>query len=144
RPGRADGPPAPCPPDAVQPEAVHRQEADLPGGGRVGEVVHGHAGPVLGRRVGGQHLADGAAVVGRLVGEGLGREQVDGVDHQQQPVGQLQVEVPGAGGGRQVVDRLGVAGVADVDDGHAAREHVADVGVAAADHDLDAVAAAAL
>jgi hypothetical protein len=60
--------------------------------------------------VGGQDLADRAAVVGRLVGEGLGREQVDRVDHQQQPVGELQVQVPGAGCRRQVVDRLGAAG----------------------------------
>ena len=130
-------------PDPVQPEAVHRQEADLAGPGRVGQVVHLHAGPVGGRRVGGQHLADRAAVVGRLVGEGLGREQVDGVDDQQQPVGELQVQVPGAGRGRQVADRPG-SGVADVQDGHAVAEHVADIGVAVADHDLDAVATAAL
>jgi len=109
-----------------------------------GQVVDPHARRVLRWRARGQHLPDRPTVVGRLVGEGRRREQVHGVDHQQQPLGELQMQVPGARSGRQVGDRQGVARVADVEDGHTVAEHVTDVGVAVLHHDLDAVTAAAL
>ncbi len=45
---------------------------------------------------------------------------------------------------RREVHRLRIAGVAHVGDHHATADAGADVGVAAIDHDLDAVASAAL
>ena len=56
----------------------------------------------------------------------------------------LQMDVPGAGRRRDVIDRLRIARIAHVDDAEALREHVADIGEAALDHDLHAVRPAAL
>jgi hypothetical protein len=56
----------------------------------------------------------------------------------------LEVNVPGAGRGGDVVHRAQLPRIAHVDDAEAFGEHVPDIGVAARDHDLHAVGPAAL
>ncbi len=142
------GPAAAGVPDAMHAAALDRHEADLARVFRVGDVVDRHAcGPValLWCLVGGADgLAERALVVGVLVLELGGREHVLGVDHQQQAVRGLQVDVPGVRRGRDVGDGPGVARIAHVDHGKALGEHVAGDGIAALDHELHAVGTAAL
>jgi hypothetical protein len=56
----------------------------------------------------------------------------------------LKVNIPGVKGRRDVIDRPGIGRITHVDDAEAFREHVPHVRVAAVDHKLDSVAAAAL
>jgi hypothetical protein len=56
-------------------------------------------------------------------------------------VGDLQVEIPRAGCGRQEADGMRVAWIANVQHRDAAEEPVPDVGLALVHHHLDAVAA---
>ena len=56
----------------------------------------------------------------------------------------LEMDVPGAGRRSHIVDRLGGARVAHVDDAEALGEHMAHIGEAALDHDLHAVGAPTL
>ncbi len=127
--------------------ALDRHEADAARRFRIGNVIDRKPrAPValaLGLR-GADGLAERAAVIGALVGELGGGEHVLGVDHQQQIAVNLQMDVPGIGRRRDVVDRARVFGVAHVDDGKAFREHVADIGKAALHHHLHAVGPAAL
>src|SRR5262249_25247328 len=66
------------------------------------------------------------------------------VGREQQVLVGLQVDAARVLRAGDEVDVLGVLGVAHVEHGEAVRERLADIGVAAVDHDLDAVAAAAL
>ena len=56
----------------------------------------------------------------------------------------LQVDVPGAGRRRDMVDGSRAFGIAYIDHAEALREHVPDIGVATMHHDLDAVGPTAL
>ena len=56
----------------------------------------------------------------------------------------LEVDVPGPPRRREIIHRARILGVAHVDHAEPFREHVADIGVAAMHHDLDAVRPAAL
>jgi hypothetical protein len=87
---------------------------------------------------------DGAAIVSALVGKFRSRKHILGINDEQEIVVRLQVDVPGARRGGNVIYRLQVPRIAHVDDAKALREHVPDIGVALSDHDLHAVRAAAL
>jgi hypothetical protein len=71
-------------------------------------------------------------------------EHVLGVDHQEQVIVRLQVDVPGVGGGRHIGCRRRVPRIAHVDHAEALGEHVAGIGVATMHHQLHAIRAAAL
>ncbi len=128
--------------------ALDRHEADALRSCRLRDVVDREpGGPFAGlapcsRRP--HHRSELSAVVGVLVGELGGREHVLGVDHQQEIVVGLKVNVPGAGRRGQIGDRLRSARVAHVDHAEPLGEHVPDIGVAAMHHDLDAVGSPAL
>jgi hypothetical protein len=66
------------------------------------------------------------------------------VDGQEQVLVDLEMDGPGVGRAGDELDGLRARGIADVDDRDPVAERVADVGVPAVDHDLDAVAPAAL
>lgn len=91
-------------------DPVERQKADFPrliGNGDIKNTQPGAPALLL-------HIADRlphrAGVVDLLVGEaGIGKE-IPGVDHQQQVVVRLQVDVPGAGRRGDVVHRFGFFG----------------------------------
>ena len=89
-------------------------------------------------------LAERAAVIGALVGEFGSGEHVLGVDHQQQVVVRLQMDVPGVRRRGDIVHRARIFRVAHVDDGKALGEHVPDIGKAAMHHHLHAVGPSAL
>ncbi|MGC2123965.1 MAG: hypothetical protein WA652_14035, partial [Xanthobacteraceae bacterium] len=69
---------------------------------------------------------------------------IRGVDNQQQIVVHLEVQRPGIRWRRYERDRLWLFWIAHIDDGEAAAEDVTDIGRAAVDHDLDAIALATL
>ena len=80
-----------------------------------------------------------AHVVVRLRGHDVGP-----VGEQQHIVGDLQVMRARTGARGEEADRLQLTGIRGVENRDAIAEHVADVNMAAVDHDLDAVGAAAL
>ena len=132
-------------PDAMQARALDRHEADLPRFVRFGNVIDRHPRRPIARR--GLRLGvviDGALVIALLVGEFGLREHVLVVHHEQQVAMGLQMQRPGIRRRRDKAHGLGRRGIADIDDGEALGEDVADIGVAAMHHDLDAVAAAVL
>jgi hypothetical protein len=85
-----------------------------------------------------------AFVIRLLVGEFGGGEHVLGVDDKQQVAMRLQMDVPGAWRRGEIIYGTRVLRIAHVDDRKAFREHVADIGVAAMNHDLHAVGPPAL
>ena len=105
---RGIGPAAADVPDAVQPGALDRHEADLTGLGRLGDVEDRHAGrPVarLRRRV--VVVAPGLGlVVVALVRHLRLREHVPAVHQKQQVVVHLQVQAPGVRRVLDVIHRL--------------------------------------
>ena len=143
---RGVGPAAADVPDAVDAAAVDGQEADLPGLGRLRDVVDRHAGGPVALALGlGLGVEVGLAlVVVLLVGELGLRPHVLGVHDQQQVVEGLAVQVPGVVGAGVVAERLRVPRIAHVDDAEAVGEQVADVGVALVHHHLHRVRTAAL
>src|SRR5262245_27078716 len=130
-------------PEPMGPDALHRHEADLARLLGSGDVEDPETGAeraraplqLVGRR--------GAEVV-LLVLELLHGPDARAVDGDEEILVGLQVNGPRVGGTGYEVDGPGMARVAHVQDGDAVAERVADVGVAAMDHDLDAVAAPAL
>src|SRR5271169_3405219 len=74
----------------------------------------------------------------------LHRPHARPVDGEQQVVMGLEMDGAGVGRAGQERDGLRVLQIAHVEDGDAVRIAVADIGVAAMHHDLDAVAASAL
>ena len=130
------------PPQPVDAEAGHFEEGDLLHLRRARDVVNAQARAEL--------LAIGDAV-GQVVLEiaahvvvGLHRHDVRAVGEQHQIVGDLQVMRAGAAAGGEEADRLQPARIRGVENRHAVAEHVADVDMAAVDHDLHAVGPAAL
>ena len=128
-------------PDAVRSEAIDRHEADLGRLLRPGDIVDADAGgePALVLQL----VRRRAAEIGLLVLEFLHGPDARRVDGQQQIVMGLQVEGARSRRTGDEVDGLRVLGIAHVDGGDAVAEAVADIGVAAMHHDLDAVTAAA-
>ena len=89
-------------------------------------------------------LSDLSAIVGAFVGEFGRGEHVLGVHHQQQVVVGLQMDIPGAGRGGDVIYGFRIARIADVDDAETLGEHMANIGMAVCHHDLHAVGPSAL
>ncbi len=134
-------------PDAMDAAAFDAHEADAARRLRLGNVVDREPRAPVARALGfrgADGLAERAFVIGALVGEFGGREHVLGVDHQQQVVVRLKMDVPGIGRRGDVIHRARVLGVAHVDDRKALGEHVPDIGKAALHHHLHAVRPAAL
>lgn len=127
-------------PEAVRPEAVGGHEADLGrllGPGDVGDAnTGGEAFLRLLELVGGR-----AAEIRLLVLKLLHGPDARRVDRDQQILMGLQVEGARAGRTGVEIENLRVPGIADVDRGDAVAEPMADIGEAAMDHDLHAVAA---
>ena len=147
--GRRVSPAAARIPDPVDAAALDGHEADLPGFLRPGYVVDGHACRPVALRLaascgGTDFLAQGSLVIGVLVLELRRREHVLGVDHQKQVLMCLEMDVPCVRRRGHVFDRARIFRVAHVNHAEALREHVADIGVAIVDHELDPVRATAL
>ena len=140
--GRCIGPAAARVPDAMHADAVDRHEADLARIGPVGDVEDADAGAVSARLLG--LFRHRAGVVDGFVRQVRVGVEVHAIDDEQQVLVRLQMNAPGAGRALHIVDGLGIARVADVEDRKTVRELVADVGVAVLNHDLDAVASATL
>ena len=137
------GVPAARVPDAVRPDPVDRHEPDL--GRLLGPRDVEDADP------GGEAPGAVAELVGRRplevvleVLELLHVPDARTVDRQEQVIVGLEVDGPRVGRTGDELDRPRVRGIADVHDRDSVAEGLADVGVAAMDHDLDAVAPAAL
>ena len=91
--------------------ALDRHETDLARRLRLRDVIDREAGAPVALSLGlrrADGLAEGAAVIGALVGEFGCREHVLGVDDQQQIVMRLQMDVPGICRCRDVVHRARV------------------------------------
>src|SRR6185312_4700710 len=144
---RGVGPAPASVPEPVYTAAFDGHEADTPGPFGICNVVDRETGaPVahaLGPR-GADRLAEGAAVIGALIGKLFRREHVLGVDDEQQVVVRLQMDGPGVRRSLDVGQRARVLRIAHVEHGKAAGEHVRDIGVAAMHHELHAVGPAAL
>ena len=130
-------------PDAMQSKALDRHEADLARFGRPRYVVdpearrERHAVPVerFGERAGEEILVACDLLRGPNIG---------GVDDEEQIVMHLEMERPGVRRRRHERNRDRLFGITDVDDREAAAEDMADKSMAAMDHDLHAIAPAAL
>src|SRR5262249_4043738 len=85
----------------------------------------------------------GAALVIGLLAH-LHRPNARAIDGEQQVVVGLEMDRTGVGRAGEEGHRLRALGIAHVDDRDAVREAMADIGIAAVDHDLNAVATAAL
>ena len=136
-------------PDAMNAAAGHRHEADLARFAGLRYVVDGHSGgPVARHRAGAfggaDLLADRALIIGLLILEFGGGEHILGVDHQQQIVIRLQMNIPGVVRRGKVARRFWRARVAHVDDAEPLGKHMADIGKALVNHQLHAVGPAAL
>ena len=124
----------------MQTRSLDRHETDLFGIFGLREVIDRHARRPVAR--GGLRLGvmvDRALIVGLLVGQLGLSEHVLVMDDEQNVVVSLQVERPGVGRRGDVLHIFGMGGVANVDDGEALGEDMADIGVAAMHHDLHAV-----
>ena len=139
------GVPLARPPDAVQSQALDLHEADGAWMGRVLDIVDAHASrkvlAALAELAGVHALNRGAVIVRLLHVDGI---EVELLDHEQQVVGGLNVDRPGALVSRQEVDRPWIAWIAHVDDADTAAENVADESMASMHHALNAVGAAGL
>ena len=130
------------PPQPVDPEPGHLEERDLAHLRRLGDVVD--------REARTEFLALGDAVrqvvleVAALAVVGLHRDDVRAIAEQHHVIGDLDAVCAGQIAKREVVDWFQIARISGVEDGEAVREHVADVDMAAMDHDLHGVRAAAL
>ena len=131
-------------PDAVNTDAVKRQETDFPrlrGSGNIKDAQPGAPALVL-------HIADRvthrAGVVHLLISKTGVSKQIPGVDHQQQIVMRLEMHVPGARRRGNIVDGGGPGRIANIDHGKTLRHHMADIGESAVHHQLHAVRTTAL
>jgi hypothetical protein len=129
----------------VEADAFDVELADLARIVRCRDVEHRHAcGPGTAGLPARDRFAHGLGVIGLLVGEGLDiGKQIERIDHQQQVVMCLQVDVPGVGRRRNIGDGAGAFRIAHVDDRKALRPGVSDIGMAAMHHQLQSVATAA-
>ena len=130
------------PPQPVDAEARHFQEGNLLHLCRTGDVVNAQARAEL--------LAIGDAVDKRILEIaahaviGLHGHDVCAVGEQHQIVRDLQVMRTGIDAGGEEADGLQPARIRRIENRHAIAEHVADIHMAAVDHDLHTVRAAAL
>ena len=134
-------------PGAVDATALDRHETDLARCLRLRDVVDRQAGAPVARSLGlgrADGLAEGAAVIGALVGKFRCREHVLGVNDQQQIVVNLQMDVPGICRCRDVVHRAWTFRIANVDDRKALGKHVTHESESAVHHHLHAVGPATL
>ena len=111
--------------------------------------ISGGTGNVVNAQARTEFLAIGDAVGERVleiaahVVVGLHRHDVRAIGEQQQIVGNLQVMRAGEVAAGEEADGLQAARIRGVENRHAVAEHVADVKMAAVDHDLHAVRPAA-
>jgi hypothetical protein len=92
----------------------------------------------------GESLGDRGFEIVVGVGIALQYPDIRRIDRQQQVVVGLQMKRTRIGRRRDEVDGLRLPGVADIGDGEAVAEHMADKGMALVHHDLHAVAATSL
>ena len=126
-------------PDAMQPHPLGRHKSDLARRLGTRDVEDADAGRVLPAL---EQIGRRSRVVG--LGIDLHRPHARPVDGEQQIVMGLEMDGAGVGWAGQERDRLRVLQIAHVEDGDAVRIAVANIGIAAMHHDLDAVAASAL
>ena len=134
-------------PQAMQPAALDRHEADLLRRTRGRDVVDGEPrrpGLLAGLAGMGLDVRGLGAVVVPLVGEIGLRPHVLGMDDQQQVLMGLQMQVPGVGRCGKILAGLGFPRIADIDHAEAVGEEMPDIGETALDHDLHGIGPAAL
>jgi len=126
-------------PDAVRPEAAERQEGDFARRFRPRQIVDAKpAGEFLARQGAGRSSRE----IGLLAH--LHSPHARPVDRQHEAVVGLQMMGARIRRAGQEIDRFWLLRIAHVDNGNAVGKTVADIGKAALDHDLHAIAAAAL
>src|SRR3954466_10969641 len=106
----------------MQPVSLHWHEADLSWRIRLRDVVDGETrreAPAIGFRRGFLEFLCIGLVVGALVGERGLSKQILAMDHQQQVVVSLEMNVPGIGWRGGVGNRLGIGGIPDIDNAEA-------------------------
>ena len=125
------------PPQAVDAEALHFEKGNFLHLGRTGNVVNAQArtefltvGDAVGKRI----LEIAAQVV-----VGLHRHNVRAISQKQHIFGNLEVMRPCVVAAGEKADRLQPARIRGIQDRHAVTEHVADINMAAVEHNLDAV-----
>src|SRR5579864_3838860 len=126
-------------PDAMRSHAFGRHESDLARRRGTRDVEDADAGGVL---LALQEIGRRSREIG--LGIDLHRPRVRSIDGEQQVVMGLEMNCAGVGWTGEKGDMRRMLWVAHVDDADAVRKAVADIGIAAVHHDLDAVAAPAL
>src|ERR1700689_2223989 len=126
-------------PDAVRPEAAERQESDFARRMWFRQIVDAQA---AGELLTLERVARGAGEIGFLAD--LHGPHARAVDREQEIAVRLQVMRARVRRTGDEIHRLRIFRIAHIDDGDAVGKTMADIGETAVDHDLHAVAAAAL